>query len=100
MKKFLSVVLAVLMLFSCLTAAAYAADEKQYSSLCSTTDVPVVVVRGDGENIFDENGERAYTPTDIFSMFGSMGDDDERKGKHQTVRYERSLSVHYSRHYV
>lgn len=79
MKKFLSVVLAVLMLFSCLTAAAYAADEKQYAQLCSSTDVPIVVVRGDGENIFDENGERAYTPTDIFSMFGSMGDDDEGK---------------------
>lgn len=87
MKKILSLILAVVMLCSCLTAVAYAADEKQYACLCSSTDVPVVVIRGDGEAIYDENGEEAYTVYEILDIFGSVedGDDEGKENLKQSI---------------
>lgn len=76
MKKVLSVVLAVVMLLSAFTGAAYAADSTGFKQISDYTDVPLIEIRGDGNSIYDENDERVYCITDIDEVFKSAGDDD------------------------
>lgn len=75
MKKVLSFFLAVIMLFSCLTAA-FAADEKQYAKINTYSDIPLIEVRGDGGGIYDEDDNRVFYLRDILDIFKSSDDED------------------------
>lgn len=73
MKKLLSVFLAAVMVFS-LAAPSFAAELTSWWS-----QIPVVSIAGDGEPLYDADGNQIFKTTDILNGFGA-GEDDEDGG--------------------
>ena len=72
-KRFLSVFLALVMLLSLSTAAfAICLDDVSQSK----SDIPVIRISGDGERLYDENGNKVIHYKDLFSSSGDDDDDD------------------------
>lgn len=72
MKKILSLFLAVLMIFSCLNVLAYAGDYRELSMWGS--QVPVVSIYGDGEPLYDKEGNKVFHFSQMLSMLGDTED--------------------------
>ncbi len=70
MKKFLSVLLAIIMLFS-LSIPAFGA----VNMFETRSQIPVVVISGDGETIYDKNEQPLSKLTNLFTNNGSKNDD-------------------------
>ncbi|MBQ7295891.1 MAG: hypothetical protein IJW86_06825 [Clostridia bacterium] len=69
MKKFLSLLLIVFMTFS-LTLPAYAGWSN------SQSQIPVILISGDGDSIYDAQGNEVFRFSKIMSMFTSVEDGD------------------------
>ena len=67
MKKIVSLVLTLIMLFTIAVPAVYAADEVIVDRSEAT---PIIVLRGNGEELFYENGEGDVAPIDIDEVLG------------------------------
>lgn len=70
MKKIISILLAVVLVFT-LAVPAFAAELTSWWS-----QIPVVSIAGDGEPLYDADGNQIFKTTDILSGFG-VGEDDE-----------------------
>lgn len=69
MKKTLSVLLALIMIFSLAMPASAAYISGQGSQ------IPIVEISGDGEPLYDAQGNQIFKTTDILS--GILGDDED-----------------------
>lgn len=73
MKKLISVILATVLMFT-LVMPAFAAELTSWWS-----QIPVVSIAGDGEPLYDAQGNQIFKTTDILNGFGA-GEDDEDGG--------------------
>lgn len=87
MKKTLSVILAVLMILSCLSAIAFAENDAQYVTPISRSKIPIITISGDGDPIYTADGERALSFRDLFSDITSSTDKDTLKESVANVLY-------------
>ncbi len=67
MKKILAVLLSILLLFTAILPA-FAVDYSHPSY-----NVPVILLRGDGEPLYDKDGNLAFDATDLLSVFDGTG---------------------------
>ena len=74
MKKIVSMLVALVLVFTLMTPA-YAATLTSWWS-----NIPVVSIAGDGEPLYDGNGNQIFKTTDILSGFKSDGEEDEDGG--------------------
>lgn len=72
MKKILSLLLALVMIF-CLAVPAFA----DYSN--SKSQIPVILISGDGDSIYDAQGNEVFRFSKIMSMLSSVDDGDVKQ---------------------
>lgn len=73
MKKLISVLLSVLMIFSALSVCFTASAYSDYST--GISDLPCIYIQGQGSNIITEDGEVVYgsgDPGDSFDLMGAV----------------------------
>lgn len=69
MKKLISVLLSVILIFTIATPCFAEAEQKVPLSL-SNSDIPVVSIYGDGEPLYNQEGEKVFHFSEILSMLG------------------------------
>ncbi len=69
MKKFISILLVLVMVFS-LGVPAFAAGENEYLTLTGSGKVPVVIIYGDGEEIVNKDQKIVFKFSQMLSMLG------------------------------
>ena len=89
MKKSLAIFLAVLMLLPLCVPAAQAADETTYVTPSGSGPVPTILVGGDGDTIYDEDGNPVYKFDELFRLETS----DEDTGSDESSFKESALDV-------
>lgn len=79
-KSIVAVILTVLMLIP-LAAPAFAADAFK----TARSQVPIIYIAGDGESIYDKDGNELSSYTDVFSVLLGKMQDDEGDGKNEVL---------------
>lgn len=73
MKKIISVVLVLLMIFA-MSVPCFAQTGEKVAIAQNTSDIPVVAIYGDGEALYNREGEKVFKFSEILSLFGGGED--------------------------